>query len=229
MRRVQNPTIISKGGKTTESHPAYGQISVFRGQGSGMPLYGSDFLHNNVISIEISTSCVTREVSNDFLSREKKLLKLSLSEAQWASFVGGVGNGTGTQCTFDYVLGEDIPSLPKPPDRKKQYSKEVQESLDKVVSQLASMKAYINDMKISQKAKQELDKYVHMATQGIKSNLPFVAEQFEEHMETTVERAKMEIHGHMQNTLMRAGLEHLKRDLPLELEINTGGNGAGNN
>lgn len=52
----------------------------------------------------------------------------------------------------------------------------------------------------------------------LRSNLPFVAKQFDEHMEDIVEDAKVEIHGYMTNTLQRAGMDVLKESLPLAIE-----------
>src|SRR3546814_19922091 len=45
------------------------------------------------------------------------------------------------------------------------------------------------------------------AKQELESNLPYVAKQFGEHVESTVEKAKAEINAYMVTTLQRAGLE----------------------
>jgi hypothetical protein len=64
------------------------------------------------------------------------------------------------------------------------------------------------------------------ALQPLKSALPFVAGQFPEHMENTVEAAKAEMHGHMTNAIQRAGLDAIACGaLPFKLSIRKRSNG----
>lgn len=92
-------------------HPAYGQIGASRTYGGGRALYGSDFRHNSSVTIRISESEVTRDLSRDWPHATREIVEVTLSEAQWATFVSSLNMGEGTQCTLAHVMGERKPPI----------------------------------------------------------------------------------------------------------------------
>lgn len=222
MRKIENPVITDKGsGRTTETHPSYGLVTVHRGQGH-VNLFGSDFTHQHCITVEVKTAELDRDISHDWPHQRKNVVSFTMSEAQWAAFVGRVGDGNGTQCTFNTIGGEMIPLLPDPADRTKQFSNEVKGKLESSLKELNHAIHKVKEMKISQKAKDELIKNLEMAKQHINSNVPYVLKQFEEHMDNNIEKAKSEVHGYIQNTISRTGLEILRGQSPLVIESKAG-------
>lgn len=51
----------------------------------------------------------------------------------------------------------------------------------------------------------------------ISANLPFIAKSFGKHMETVVEKAKVEVNAYANAAIARAGLEALGGKAPLQL------------
>jgi hypothetical protein len=212
MSNTQDPVTVpgSRGG-TKITHPAFGQISVHRAQtmggpGSGAVLYGSDFVHNNVMTIRIHRSELHRDLSRDWPFARETIAEVTLSEAQRATFVSSPNSGDGVQCTLEFTEKDgQIPGLPRPEDRLGQAKGEVAETLGDAIKIIDGLIA-----EVAEKGRaSDLKGRLASARQELVANIPFVAEQFDRHMEKTVEKAKVEVHGYITNTLQRAGLEAL--------------------
>lgn len=63
--------------------------------------------------------------------------------------------------------------------------------------------------KLSKTAQAEVLSSIDKAIQEIESNLPFVVKSFGEHMEDTIEKAKIEVNAYMTNAIARAGITAL--------------------
>ncbi len=206
-----------KDGSTKISHPAFGMIGAKRRHGHAV-LYGSDFIHNDSISIVISTSTLNRDLSRDWPFAENELIEVALSEAQWATFVSSLNVGSGVQCTIEHKDRVAVPGLPKPVERQKQFMGEANQKIADTIVELTKLTTMISALKISDKQKKELLDQARMARMQIESNAPFVMEQFGEHMEQVVEKAKIEVNAYAVSHLMRAGLAALGGKPPLLLE-----------
>lgn len=190
------------------THPAFGQIGAHRISGVRR-LYGSDFEHNGFIRIAISTSQLNRNLSRDWYHPRKTLIEVDLSEAQWAHFVSAMNMGAGTPCTIDFIGKEgQMPYLP-PVDRKKQFAGEHIERLDDALKSINEARKLLDTLGIPKGKADQVRSKLNSAEQQLSLNLGFVAESFGEHMETTVEAAKAEVHGYINATIARAGLTAL--------------------
>lgn len=206
---------------TTEEHPAYGQISASRWSSSeGLALYGSDFGHHHFIVVTISESRLHRGLSRDWPHPTRRLVQVAMSEAQWAAFVSTLNLGEGPQCTIQQVVGEreGRPGILAPPDRRAQFKHEVSQTMRDAVHLLEQAIDRISKMAASAKSRDEAATLVARALTEIKSNVPFVAKSFGEHVEKVTEHAKGEITAYMQAVIARAGLTSLLGGrLPLRL------------
>lgn len=227
-RNIEEPVTTMKpgpGGMDHEvtTHPAFGQIVAMRVSG-GANLYGSDFEHNAFMTIRIARSELHRNLSRDWHFAKEEIIEVALSEAQWATFVSAPNIGSGVPCTILHEGRVMTPGLPPPPSRAAQAQKEVRETLADSIRELDELDAMIDTMGLSQKKANELKSKVRAARQELSSNHKFVAESFDEHMEETVEKAKVEIHGYMTSVIQRASIAALsgpETPLPLQLEART--------
>lgn len=218
-REIQEPATVvgdeTFGDKTT--HPAFGQILARRVNGH-RSLYGSEFRHNAYMSITIHTSQLHRSLSRDWHYGGKEIISVDLSEAQWATFVSAPNIGSGVQCTIDHIHGVSMPLLPDPKPSSDQFAQEVKAKLADSVEQLKSTLVAIDEMGLPKTKAQALKDKINRSINQLSANIPFVAEQFGEHVEDTVEKAKAEIHGYMTQVIQRAGIESLTGGkLPLEI------------
>lgn len=209
-RPIEEVSVMHDGGSLAGevySHPSFAQIGACRVSGRAS-LYGSDFNHQNYVSIRIAKSVLRRSLSNDWMHADlTPYIEVNLSEAQWANFVTCMNIGGGTACTLRYLGREEIPGLPDPASRKDQFKKEARATCAEALKRIDDLCATVEAMTISKKAKDELIKAARSAGASMTSSLPFVLDQFGEHMELTVEKAKTEINAYVTQNVMRAGLQ----------------------
>jgi len=222
MREIQEPTVnvVERYGsnETIETHPAFAQIAVSRCSGGNKTLYGSDFVHNNYVTVTINTSELHRSLNHDWHFARDHIIEIAMSEAQWATFVSSFNMGSGTPCTIQWQQdGGLVPGIPNPTDRHKQFQREADEKLQGVMDTLKELDAAIADSGLSAKKAAALRGYVRDARMNLGANLDFVSKQFGEHMEAVSEAAKVEVHGYINNVLHRAGLDALGGQAPLIL------------
>jgi hypothetical protein len=221
MRKVAQPEhrkVRSPGGseETRSTHPAYAMIGACRTSGHAN-LYGSDFTHGATIRIRIRKSELVRDLSHDRYRGMGELVEVELSESQWATFISAMNVGDGVPCTLRDFNGEDIPGVPPPADRSEQFAAEVSERAQACLAELDALYKQIGETGLSKKKADELQKHVNRAIMKLKDSIPFIAKSFDEHAEETIEKAKQEIHGYMVGAVTRAGLTHLREQMPLAI------------
>lgn len=225
MRNIEQPVTVSEDGPmggTKTTHPAFGQVSVSRCSGGNTALYGSDFVHHNYVTLTIEGSELHRTLSNDWHFARKQIVEIALSEAQWATLVSSFNVGGGVPCTLQWVRDVGaIPGLPVPVNRSEQFSAEMKEDFEDALRSIDDLVEAItaNTAGVSKKKQEELLSKAHAAKKSLSSSAPFVADQFSEHMENEMERAKVEIHGYATSLFMRAGVESLAGPPPAPVTL----------
>lgn len=213
---VEAPTITRAEGspdQTVETHPAYAMIRASRVQGRAH-LFGSDFEHQHYMIIEIARAELHRTLSNDWFHAREEYIEVGLSEAQWATFLSSP-NTSGVPCTLTHRNGARLPAIARPRERTAQFRDEMAANLADARTALTELREKIEG---GSKSKRELLDLLAKAERELEPrNLQFVADQFGEHMEQTVERAKVEVAAYVQGAVTRAGLSALRGDLPLAL------------
>jgi hypothetical protein len=219
MRNVQEPTVRkdeSPMGGDIYEHPAYASIGASRVSGGHTHLYDSDFKHSHYMTVRIYKSQLCRSLSNDWhFSPNTPYIEVSMSEAQWATFVSSPNIGSGVPCTLESLNGEHIPRLPAPKPRVEQFGTEQDDRMSRAMASISEAMAAVDECKLSEKAKKELKSKMMMACQNIGANQKFVADQFGEHMEKVVEHAKIEVNAYATATIQRAGLQAIAGKGPI--------------
>lgn len=190
------------------THPAYAQISASHVSG-GAYLYGSDFQHHNYVTITISRSEMNRHLSNDWPFAREELIEVALSESQWATFVSSMNRGSGVQCTLQHIEHKPVPQIPAPEHREKMFRAEGRQEAQEVLNRVDALITKIKDSKLSQKQKEEITRDLDYIRDGSKRNLQFVLNQFGEHMENTINKARTEISAYAHHLMVRTGLANL--------------------
>lgn len=204
--------------RTIYEHPAFGQVEVSRCQGY-TPLYASDFKHQHFIAIRVHHSRMERSLSRDWHFTERRpIVEFYLSEHQWAAFVSFVGVGGGVPCTIRQTEKDgEIPGI-EHRDEASAYSDDISETLAKATEGVRAAMQEIDAMNLPKAKASKLKEGLHHALRNIEGTIPFIAESFDKHMQTRVEKAKSEIAAHMQGAISRAGIAALKSEAPLLIE-----------
>lgn len=183
-------------GETIMRHPAYGTIHVYRTSGRTY-LHDSEFCHDNFISVEINTAKVyVHEGKGRTYPEREGIVRFSMSEAQWATFVSSMNMGSGVPITLTRLNGEFVPQLPVPVQTRYKFKDRFKGRGEAAVASINELEAMIDGMGLSKKKADELKAKARMASRQLTDAMPWLAEHFAEHMEETVEKARMEIHGY---------------------------------
>lgn len=217
MRPIEEPKEGQGHDGKSITHPAFGQVVVSKVSGR-TTLYGSDFDHNQFVEVTLYESELRRYLSHDWAFSGKRIVAFCMSEAQWAAMVSSFGNGSGTQVTISEREGVGlVPTFPLR-DAGQFFKAEGDARVDIVDQRLAELETAVSEVSLSGKAKANLLGKIRSARQEIKSNLPFVAKSFSQHLETRLEKAKVEVNAWIQNTIARAGLAAIAKEQPLQIE-----------
>jgi hypothetical protein len=209
-KNIEEPVTIESNDRMSDSvttHPAYAQIGASRCSGNAN-LYDSDFSHQNFIAIRICKSEKHRSLNRDWHFGREELIEVMLSEAQWATFVSTPNVGSGVPCTINHIRGEYIPALPSSIDTRSLFKTEMKEMMKEIQSDIRNVSKEL-DGALGKKKVDELRKTLDMITSRITNSTGFVADQFDEHIENTVEKAKIEVNAYVTNLVQRTGLDML--------------------
>jgi len=196
-------------GETT-SHPTFGYLQVARCSGAPRPLFGSSIKHQDTIEVEIGHADLRRGLSSDHHFARFPIVRVAMSNNQFAEAITGIGQGGGVPVTIrwtdkDGQLGET------PFDSKvQQFNAEFQEHMTEVAKYVESVIKLAKETKAQKRLLHELD----MLKQQLESNIPFVNKQFTKQMEKTVAEAKGEVDAHVTRVIMAYGLEAIKTQAP---------------
>lgn len=208
----QEPTVETTNGagskETRYQHPAFGQIRASRVQGQ-TTLYGSDFVHQHFVTVSINHSELHRTLSRDWPFARGEIIEVMLSEAQWATFVSSMNVGMGVQCTINHLNGKMVPGIAHHASDH-EFKNEVRDAINSAVSEVDATAELVKSLGLPKgKERQILDRLRH-ARQQIDNHVPFVADQFDEYVEHTIEKAKVEANAYLTGLVTRAGLEALQ-------------------
>jgi hypothetical protein len=195
-----------------ESHPAYGMISASRQQGRKV-LAGSDFDHQNFMTVTVKRARRYRGLSSDRWHADNEVIEVNMSEAQWANFVSATNVGDGVPCTIGWTREEGhLPAIKRIDTRREETKREVAEDLDEATAFLDEMLA---DDRLPKWAREKATRARARLTDGI----PFVLSSADEHMETLIEHAKIEFDAWATGAIMRAGIEAITGQTPLPIAL----------
>lgn len=163
-------------------------------------LFDSEHRHANFITLSISRAERTRKLSGDRIYGREELIEVAMSEAQWAAMISSLNFGSGVPATLQHLMCQRV-DPPTVEDRTTQFEDEMSATLAEAVRKLGALKKG----KLTKTQQRDID----LIIQEIASNVPFVARQFDEHMETRVQKARSDIEAHMNAAAQRAGLAAL--------------------
>jgi hypothetical protein len=189
-----------------------GVITVHRVHGR-VDLFDSDVEHNNFIEVAIHHAERKRNLSSNWIHGGDQIVAVRMSELQWAHFLSSFNQSEGAPVTIKHILRKDVPQPPPARPEASTFEKEVKETVEDSLTALRSATAKLEaalvpKAKVPNKADLAaiLDD-LHTALREFSDNVPFVEEQFGEHVEAKLAEAKMEFEGYLQGRLRQLGLE----------------------
>lgn len=183
-----------------ESHPAFGLIGVHRITATpGEVLFQSDLRHREYIRVEVHEATRKRDLKHDWVHPGKQVCAVSMSLAQFASFVTS-GGTSGVPCTIDYAAsGTHEPGhrpglVPDP--RLALTATEVRAAADQaygaIQAALAAYEAALAD-KTPAAVRREALRNLHHTIGNAAANVAYATKMLDEHAEAVVEKSRADI------------------------------------
>jgi hypothetical protein len=199
-RDVVEPTKNEHG---EEQHPAFALIGANRVSTSrpGSTLFDSDIQHSYTVVVRIATATRKRDLSHDWLHRDREFVEVEMSEAQWASFVSSVNCAMGVSCTLRRREGDwNIPGLPYEP-RFAESMSEVRIAGDRALEDIRTAFADAKEKPTKSNMK-TLEARINNAV----PNMEHVARSLSEHAENVVQRSRADIEAMVLTKAQQLGL-----------------------
>jgi hypothetical protein len=205
-------------------HPAFGCVMVNNWScgGAGMRLFGSDLSHHGGVSLAFYNAHQTRGLSNDRHAQGTLLLKVDLSQSQWARLVASSGKGDGVPVTISYKrVGplEEAPMIAAPEASKKEvHGEEMAAALRERMDEMQRLAQRLGDMidggRIGKRELAGIQKEIARHAEQLPGTVQFIYDQFARATEHVVEDAKTEIEAHVDAVATRIGYEALRNAAP---------------
>ena len=186
----------------TETHPSYGFIALSRQSGGSGRLFMSSLRHQHQIAIEIGEASHVRSLSCDDHRRGKSLLRILMSEEQFARFITSAGTHSGVPCTLSRVANAGIE--PPPGEVKSEvWYNEMRAVAQKATDDLAGLREALKPLivKLPKGAQAEIDKAIGSLEAKLGDHMPWIVQSMHEAMDRIVNSGKIEFETYANNRL----------------------------
>ena len=205
--------------KCYKKHESYGVVQLSRSQRPATALFGSSIKHENVIKLKIARAELQRKYNLDYVfsSPEHAIVEVEMSYAQFAEAITSLNQGSGVPVTIRYVNGKAVPDCPFE-SKATQFHAEFEADLSKLseVAKTATKRAkeLLDSKKPLNKAeKEELLSLMASVSRAVDSDIPFVRDRFTEQMEKTLQEAKGNFEGFVQNRMTQVANAAIAQNL----------------
>ena len=199
------------------SHPSFGQLTFGACQGGGIPLFGSSIKHRNTIRMEIKHAEYNRHIGTEYISGREVIVEAMMSPTQFADAITGLNSGSGTPITLEYVTGIGQIKPPEYINKREQFENEFAKTTEHIIERLDGLEAKVNERHLPKWVSHEID----VIRGWLKSNHPYMAQQFDEQMDKSVTEAKGEIEAYVSGMVRRLGIEAIRSQAPQLPEATT--------
>lgn len=194
-------------------HPSFGQIQFNRSNGNNTSFYGSELPQDHYISMEVHTSEINRELTQDRYYNREQILRIRMSSGQFAEMLTSMNCGSGVPCTIERLKGEKIPELPMQESRKEFVHRKFEDIMKMFANSIREnqkkAKEIVKKKTLSKQDIHDLTHQLEWLTMEVESNIPFFAKCFQETMDEVVFEAKTEVENAIQHKINVLGLNAL--------------------
>lgn len=196
-RKTSEPVVDEHG---DERHPAFGSAVVLRGSGTGRPLFQSDLLHNETITLQIHTASRKRDLNRDWVHPVHELVEVEMSLAQWGSLVSSIGIGSGVPVTIRRTESEPfVDALPHQP-RIAANLEEVRSVVHRLLGEVREAVEAVEEaveQKKGVRATREAVRALHLAVANAPANAEFAVKSLDGAAEKVTAQARADIESYI--------------------------------
>jgi len=202
------------------NHPAFGNVTVSKITGHAN-LFMSELAHKNYVEIEICEAELHRDgYSETLFGGRSPIVRIQMSEMQWAHFVSTPNIGSGTACTIKYAPESGTPIKRRPsidPISRAAYKiDEFGKGALELAALAQSLRGRIDEILEGKSVKKgdlkSLQSDLSLLGSMAPRNAKFAKETFVEFAEQVTESAKADFDGYVLNTVRDLGIKQLQID-----------------
>lgn len=179
-----------------ETHPSYGIIRVTNTQGGHRNLFGSPIEHQQMIALEICQASKIRSLAEDKHYARGTIIRINMSKSQFTDMICSGGDGAGTPCTIIRLQGESVEPCPEITERQdlaNDFTSTMEELTDHLDKLNTISEDFLTKKSITKADREAVANSINQMTQHIRSNIPFMRDQYGEAIERTMQVAKREL------------------------------------
>jgi hypothetical protein len=188
-----------------KKHPSYGMLSFSRCYGGEKSLFGSSILHSNTIRLTLREGSVERHLNRDWHYGGKQLFEVEMSYSQFAELISNMNSGDGVPVTLKSVMGETKEQCPFENKRMefandfKTKVREIQQVCNNLIKETKEL--FETKKPLNKSEKEQILSQLECIKREVNSNIPFIADSFNEQMDKTVLEAKGEVEAFVLNKI----------------------------
>lgn len=189
-------------GDIVRDHPSFAVIGASRVSGHAT-LAGSPLRHHGYVNIRINYA---REhishTHSHFMPTNRTgacIAEISMSEAQWATFISTMNVGSGVPCTVEYAKGGDLVRHPLIEDetfderRESDIRRNTEKIQEQLIKAVAALDELLEEKTISKKKLAEVRQMFIQPVDNSARNMEHIADMLTEHKDNLVNEAKAEV------------------------------------
>lgn len=221
-RKKTKATVKEVGnGNFIETHPSFAMASLTRWtSGGGRSFFGSAVEPHAGVSLSIHMSEKHRNLSNHWYHATGEIVEINMTEAQFAQMITSFNIGGGVPVTLSHISKSVvaqlpdgiIPECPEVSERKlidTEFKEDMSQLMHDVEKLVARAKTFQDKPTINKADRKEFASIAEQILHAVKSNVPFVQQQFNEALDKTVTHAKADVDAFVSNLMRQAGVEAL--------------------
>ena len=199
--------------ETRETHESFGLISFHRISGS-TKLFGSHLdTHHTFIRLEVQRCELSHGLSNDhYFGQGLPLIEVDMSAAQYAEAITTMNMGGGIPCTIRDVVGIQMERVPE--EAQEEHAKiragfrgKIEGVVKMAEEAHAKGEELLTHKTVSKGRARELVDVLGRVVMEMRSNAPFVINQFQESADRVVTAAKAEVESFTLHALTKVGMK----------------------
>lgn len=197
--------------KDKVDHPSYGVVSLSRFSTTGITLFDSPFRHHHGIMLKISRAYKTRELHEDRIFEGDELIRVSMSEVQFANLITSANVGCGTPCTLERVNGQSVEDAPQE-NMRETFKGDIKNAFKDLSGAANELEGLVNKKDAKADDRKKMRDLASQIAMAFRDNLAFMQEQFEEQLEKAVSAARAEIQAHVEHVVKKAGVQAMEKE-----------------
>ena len=174
----------------------------------------------NAVCIKISKAESTRTTGCNWNMATEPLIEIRMSQVQWAAVVAS-HSGMGTPVTLCGYASDErwvrCPEIELPQNETDLFKDESAATLKQINDLKQQLDGFVANSSIKKTDIKEATHQLRCIYDNLASNVGFVAEQFDKHVENKVTSAKLDVEAHAYNFIQQMGIGAIQ-DQQLKIE-----------